>query len=209
MDTTVPVHNRTSENLLSPTPLIKKSTLDSPGSPTDGFTKLEVITCQHKQSVMIDRAKNFHYGCRKCFSIEVLQNAMLNRNTKSFIDLIRRYKHMSELTDPRGYTPFLISVEMDDIDTMVSLKKLYDINARTKCNDGNSAIHIAAMFGRWNAIKRLLLRFEFRIDELNDNGETPLKVAVNFKQDKLITILVKKLKVKVPTDLMEYVNTLV
>ena len=195
------------EEFKSPKPSIKTS-FDSPVSPTNGFTKLEITICQHRQSVMIDHSKNLHYGCRKCFSVEILLNAMLNRKTKSFVDLIRRYKHVADLPDPRGYTPFLCAVEMDDVDTMMNLKELYDINPRIKCNDGNLAIHIAAKFGRWNAIKKLLLRFEFKIDELNDRGETPLKVAVTFKQDKLITILVKKLKVKVSTDLMAYVNKL-
>ena len=57
-------------------------------------------------------------------------------------------------------------------------------------------------------LKKLLLKFEFKVDEQNNKGETPLKVAVNFRQDELIQILVKKLKVKVPTDLMDYINNL-
>ena len=89
------------EEFKSPKPSIKTS-FDSPVSPTNGFTKLEITICQHRQSVMIDHSKNLHYGCRKCFSVEILLNAMLNRKTKSFVDLIRRYKQVADLPDPRG-----------------------------------------------------------------------------------------------------------
>eukprot|EP00944_MAST-04C_sp_MAST-4C-sp1_P015556 g15556.t1 len=189
-------------------PSISSGSTSSPGSPTGAFTKLEVRICVHKNNVYIDHARNLHFGCRQCFSINLMLNAMLKRKTGAFVDMIRRYKYMKDLRDPQGYTPFLRAVEMDDVDTMLSLRDLYEVDTRARCNEGNSAIHIAAMFGRWNAIKKLLLKFEFKVDEQNNKGETPLKVAVNFRQDELIQILVKKLKVKVPTDLMDYINNL-
>jgi len=173
-------------------------------------TRLAVDICSHNQHVLIDNAKNLVYNCRLCFAKKCLLNAMENHQTQSFVDLIRRISQSGaeEITDARGYTPFLVAVECNATDVMMDLKNTYDINSRVISNDGNSAIHIAAKGGCWGAIKKLILRFEFNVEEQNTKGATALRVAVEHRQNALIKQLVKKSKSKIPTDLYAYVNNI-
>ena len=173
--------------------------------------KLEADICEHNQSILFDRATNTIYNCRKCFLHRSLLNAMECHKSNSFVSIIRRISQSGaeETRDHRGYTPFLCAVECNDVKAMMDLKEHFHINARAKTKDGNLAIHVAAKNGCWKAIKKLILRFEFKVEETNDTGATPLRIAVENRQDELITHLVKKLRVKVNTDLYGYVDRVV
>jgi ankyrin repeat protein len=173
--------------------------------------RLEADICEHNQSILYERATNTIYNCRLCFLHRSLLNAMECHKSESFVDIVRRlsYSGAQEITDKRGFTPFLCAVECNDTKAMMELKELFNVNARAKSKKGNLAIHIAAKNGCWKAIKKLILRFEFKVEETNDSGATPLRVAVEHRQDELITHLVKKLRVKVNTDLYGYVDRVV
>jgi hypothetical protein len=126
-------------------------------------------------------------------------------------------KHSSFIKEYTNLTPISLSILSEissDDDIIKIIKLLFDAKAslnESDCN-GNNILHIAVKSGKINIIKFLIeeLNLKNLSNQINKNGQTPLAIAQNLKNNDIIDYLKKQSEVsneKLEEDLLELIQS--
>lgn len=90
--------------------------------------------------------------------------------------LVERYHLNPNAQNKQGHTPFVLSVENDDI-TMIDT--LFELGADPYISNhyGHNAIQYAILHRRTNAVQHLIHRYSFDLDAQNRKGRTAFMIA--------------------------------